>query len=171
MTTNLILLLVAVSTLASLEFADGAGYMRLTFTFENHYTGDDREFSITKCVDMVVRWDVCRRKCYFDILVDLQRMFPEFSFTAKRDKAHGQLVTHVNGLKGPDGTFWAFFKRTPQGDCLSPLSVSNYAPLEGEHLVLSLQPYSIFNTMSWCPKLPGNKCSRKPLICCLCFGC
>ena len=48
-----------------------------------------------------------------------------FSFTAKGDTAHGQLITHVNGLKGPDKTFWAVFRRTAQGDCLTPLSKQN----------------------------------------------
>ena len=48
-----------------------------------------------------------------------------FSFTAKGDAAHGQLITHVNGLKGPAKTFWAIFRRTEQGDCLTPLSRQN----------------------------------------------
>jgi len=48
-----------------------------------------------------------------------------FSFTAKGDAAHGQLITHVNGLIGPDKTFWAVFRRTEQGDCLTPLGRQN----------------------------------------------
>lgn len=170
MTNALILLLLAATCFACLESAEGYGYMRLTFTFENHYTGDDREFSMTRQVDMVLRWPPFCRKCYYDILLSIQQIFPAFSFTAKEDKAHGQLITHVNGLKGPEGTFWAVFKRTQKGDCLTPLSVSNYAPRHGEHLVLSLQPYSVFNTVPWCPKHPCNKCTHKSAFCCFCFG-
>ncbi|KAK2185495.1 hypothetical protein NP493_234g02040 [Ridgeia piscesae] len=170
MTNKLIVLLLAAICFACLQSAEGYVYKRLTFTFENHYTGDDREFSLTRHVDMVLRWPSFCRKCYYDILLDLQKMFPEFTFTAKGDAAHGQLITHVNGLIGPDKTFWAVFRRTEQGDCLTPLSVSNYSPRQGEHLVLSLQPYSVFNTVPWCPKHPLNKCTHNSPFCCFSYG-
>jgi len=76
-----------------------------------------------------------------------------FRFTAKHyGGGLGILITEINGVKADptNSLFWAFLLRKTAGDCLMPVGVSNFNPVPGNHLVLSMSHYDIFNQKPKC---------------------